>query len=101
VRLIHQGHSTLEIVTELQNKFDLLGNEVERELYANVGRLRTEIAEFRSKAPTLAGLGFRRGYSWKEVVTVLESAGLLSGNEIVSYCLTARDRAAHMDGKSR
>jgi len=51
-----------------------------------------EIAEFRAKAPGLADLGFRRGYSWKEVVEALESPGLLSSSEIVAYCVKARDK---------
>ena len=81
-RMIWQGYSTLDIVSELQNKFDILGDTAERELYINIGKLRSQIKEARELAPAAAEQMFRDGHDWKDVKDVLMRPYLLSGFEV-------------------
>lgn len=80
-RMLWQGYSTLDIVTELQNKFDILGDDKERELYVQVGRLRDQIKEARALAPAAAEQMFRDGLEWKEVIDALTRPFLISNFE--------------------
>lgn len=92
VAMIHQQYSTLDIVSELQNKFDLLGDETERELTLSVNRLRREIVESRAYAEQAAEEAFRQGTTWKEVVAILEKPALLASYEVITYAHRAHEK---------
>lgn len=82
VRMLWTGWNTLDIVTELQRKFELLGDRVERELLIQVGQLREQVKEARELAPVAAEQMFRDGCEWKEVIDALSRPYLLSSFEI-------------------
>lgn len=92
VRMIWQGYSTLDIVSDLQNRFDILGDEAERELYVKVGQLRKQITEARALAPAAAGQMFRDGLEWCEVTEALSRPYLLPSHEVVGFASKAQEK---------
>lgn len=89
-RLLWAGsYSTLEIVSELRDKFDL-GESAERDLEIKVGELRAQIQEARSLAPAFAEQMFRDGVEYKEIEDRLLRPYLLSGFEIQGIISRAR-----------
>lgn len=76
-RLIWQGYSSLDVVSELRQKFDI-GESAERELEIRVGQLRARIAEARTLAPAAAEQMFRDGLEFREVIDALTQPFLLS-----------------------
>lgn len=82
-RMIWQGWSTLDIVSEIQNKFGLSQRaEVEHELFKRVGELRALIKEARDLAPSTAKKWLEEGYTRAEVADILVRPFLLSNFEI-------------------
>ena len=80
-RLIWQSYSTLDIVAEIQQKFDL-GDAAEHELFIKVGQLRNMIKEARELAPAAARKMLEDGYERKDIIDALKSPFLLSGFEV-------------------
>lgn len=79
--MLWQGWSTLDIVFELRQKFNI-GESAERELEIQVARLRSQIKEARELAPGVAAQMLRDGYERAEINRRLEAPYLLSGFEV-------------------
>lgn len=79
--MLWQGWSTLDIVFELRQKFEI-GESAERELEIQVARLRSQIKEARELAPGVAAQMLRDGYERAEINRRLEAPYLLSGFEV-------------------
>lgn len=92
VSLIHQGYRNLELVDTLKRKFDILGDEAERELEKTVNALRKRIAEARACAQEVAEEAFRQGKTWKETIVILERPALLASYEVITYAHRAYDK---------
>jgi hypothetical protein len=94
INLILRGFGTLDIVNEMQKKYDLLGPTIERDLMIEINKLRTEIIEFTRVAPGIAESAFNEGLEWREVLATLdrEGNGVLGTWELVQIASAARTR---------
>lgn len=86
-------YSTLEIVAELRNKYDL-GESAENALSIQVGKLREQIKEALALAPAAAEQLARDGYTFKEIVDALSRPCLIPTGAAVNAAATALEKIA-------
>lgn len=86
-------YSTLEIVAELRNKYDL-GESAEHALFAKVNELRAQIKEAMALAPAAAEQLARDGYEFKEIVDILSRPCLIPTGAAVNAATSALEKVA-------
>ena len=92
-RLVWTGHSNLEIVAELQSKYDL-GESAEHALSVQVVRLRAQIKEAMELAPAAADQMARDGCEFKEIVDTLSRPYLIPNGAAVNAAIEALEKIA-------